>query len=255
MPSLFHKSFHPSLAKLHLVIERHLTAPPLGRQRRPTTPVGERKGFVVCVERFTFGGKVQTQIVLIDYENVQPSNVGVLRGKSFQIKLFVGANQKNIPVELARELHALGASAEYLRIQGNGRNALDFHIAYYIGCLSAEFPHAVFHIVSKDTGFDPLIAHLKERHIACHRSPSLADVLAVKHPALKAARDRVAILTENLVKLGSSKPRTLKTLTRWIKAQLGSQVSDEEAGQLVGELAQDGLVVISDGRVTYRQGC
>lgn len=197
---------------------------------------------------------MQTQIVLIDYENVQPSSVGALRGKAFQIKVFVGANQKSVPVDLARELQALGPNAEYVRIQGNGRNALDFHIAYYIGCLSAEFPQAVFHIVSKDTGFDPLIAHLKDQNIACHRSPSFADVLAVKHAGPKAVSDRVALLTENLVKLGSSKPRTLKTLTRWAKGHLGSQVTNEEADQLINQLAQEGVVGVTGGRVTYRPG-
>lgn len=32
--------------------------------------------------------------------------------------------------------------AEYIRISGNGSNALDFHIAFHIGELSAKGKHA-----------------------------------------------------------------------------------------------------------------
>jgi len=51
----------------------------------------------------------------------------------------------------------MGERAEYVRISGNGSNALDFHIAFYIGQLAAHEPDAYFHIISKVTGFDPLI--------------------------------------------------------------------------------------------------
>jgi hypothetical protein len=47
-----------------------------------------------------------TNFVLIDYENVQPSELGVLRGGPFKVKLFLGANQSKIPVALAAALHA-----------------------------------------------------------------------------------------------------------------------------------------------------
>ena len=49
---------------------------------------------------------------------------------------------------------------ELVRLTEPGKNALDFHIAYYLGQLALKEPDAFFHIVSKDTGFDPLIQHL-----------------------------------------------------------------------------------------------
>ena len=42
--------------------------------------------------------------VLIDYENVQPKNLGVLKGHDFKVMVFVGANQTKIPFELAEAL-------------------------------------------------------------------------------------------------------------------------------------------------------
>src|SRR4029079_18195495 len=110
--------------------------------------------------------QLKTTIILIDFENVQPKDLASLRGGPFKTKVFCGANQAKIPFDLAAELQPLGLDAEYVRIRGTGRNALDFHIAYYIGRLSAESPGATFHIVSKDTGFDPLIKHLKTQGIS-----------------------------------------------------------------------------------------
>ena len=45
--------------------------------------------------------------------------------------VFIGANQTKVTIEFASLLQQLGTRAQYLRISGNGRNALDFHIAFY----------------------------------------------------------------------------------------------------------------------------
>src|SRR4030065_289650 len=84
------------------------------------------------------------------------------------------------PLGLARGPLAGGPEVEYIQIDGNGKNALDFHIAYYIGRLAAEIPDAYFHVISKDTGFDPLIKHLKAQKIVCRRSKSIADLPLAK---------------------------------------------------------------------------
>jgi hypothetical protein len=78
--------------------------------------------------------------------------VGNSRSRSFWVPRSV-----KISLETARALQAFGPDVEYVQMDGNGTNALDFHIAYYIGRLAAEYPDAYFHIISKDTGFDPLI--------------------------------------------------------------------------------------------------
>ena len=102
-----------------------------------------------------------TNYVLIDFENVQPKNLEILYHHSFKVLVFVGANQTKVPFDLASAMQALGESAQYIKISGNGKNALDFHVAFYIGELTAKEPGAYFHIISRDTGFDTLIKHLK----------------------------------------------------------------------------------------------
>ncbi len=75
---------------------------------------------------------------------------------------------------------SLGSNAEYVILEAAGKNALDFHIAYYIGVLSSQEPTAFFHIISKDSGFDPLIKHLKDRKVIAQRSAciQLADLFS-----------------------------------------------------------------------------
>ena len=111
---------------------------------------------------------MKTNYILIDYENVQPKNLAILNGHPFKVIVFVGANQAKIPFDVASSLQALGNNAEYIKIAGNGPNALDFHIAFYVGKLAERDPNCYFHIISKDTGFDPLIKHLKSKNIFAH---------------------------------------------------------------------------------------
>jgi len=66
---------------------------------------------------------MKNNFVLVDFENVQPKNVSLLSGRSFKIRVFVGASQARIPFELARALHAFGPDAEYIEIDGNGRKS------------------------------------------------------------------------------------------------------------------------------------
>jgi hypothetical protein len=67
--------------------------------------------------------------VLIDYENVQPSSLAGLDAEHFRVLVFVGANQNKLTFETAAAIQKLGPRAEYVKISGNGSNALDFHIA------------------------------------------------------------------------------------------------------------------------------
>ena len=118
------------------------------------------------------GGKY----VLVDFENVQPKNLELLKEHPFRVLVFIGANQTKFPRHFVVAMQALGEQADYVEIVGSGPNALDFHIAYYIGELAAQEPDARFHIISKDRGFDPLIRHLKGKKIRVRREKDLAEI-------------------------------------------------------------------------------
>ncbi|ABU56815.1 PIN domain-containing protein [Roseiflexus castenholzii] len=121
-----------------------------------------------------------TDYVLIDYENVQPDLLPLLDHKQMRVIVFVGACKKSVPFEFAAAMQRLGRRATYVKLSGNGSNALDFHIAFYLGVLAVRDSAAYFHIISKDTGYDPLIQHLRARDIKAHRFEDVRDIPTIK---------------------------------------------------------------------------
>ena len=194
---------------------------------------------------------MRTNYLLIDLENVKPANLGLVAGGHFKVKVFVGANQKSLPVSMAMALQSFGPDAEYIQIDGHGKNALDFHIAYYIGRLAAAESNAYFHIISGDTGFDPLIAHLKSKKIYCQRSTSIETIPLVQMTNNKSAPDRVEAFLEFLRTPKVTKPRTRKTLGNMIRAKFANQLSDEEVEQLIEGLIKKRAISVQETKVTY----
>lgn len=194
---------------------------------------------------------MRTNYVLIDYENVQPEAIGALDQEHFKVIVFVGANQTKVTFEVASLLQRLGARASYVRISGNGSNALDFHIAFYIGQIAASEPEAYFHIVSKDTGFDPLIAHLKTKKILAGRSRNVADMPIVKAANSKSLPERLAVVITNLQQRGLSRPRTIKTLSSTIGSLFQKALPDGEIVSLLKALQDKGYITVSDSKVSY----
>jgi len=193
----------------------------------------------------------RTNIVLIDYENVQPKDLGLLKAGPFKVKVFLGPNQSKIPVALAAALQSLGESAEYIILETAGNNALDFHIAYYIGALSAVEPSAFFHIISKDSGFDPLLKYLKGKRILVQRSSCIADIPYFK-PALPATpKGQVEAVVTDLVRRKASKPRTQKTLLSTLHALFKKELSEQQLNSLFSELCKRGIVKVEGSKVSY----
>ena len=194
---------------------------------------------------------MMTNYVLIDYENVQPKNLEILTGHAFEVRIFVGANQAKIPFELAQAMQRLGEHACYIRISGNGRNALDFHIAFYVGELTAKDPKAFFHIISKDTGFDPLVKHLKDRKIRIQRDSDLAEIPVLRMSAATTVDQKMAAIIKNLAGRGQSRPRKSKTLANTINALFTEGLEETELMALVQELQDRKYISIRDGHVSY----
>lgn len=168
--------------------------------------------------------------------------------------VFVGASQTKVHFETVSQLHGMGERAEYVKISGNGPNALDFHIAFYIGQISALDSDACFRIISNDSGFDPLIRHLQARGIACRRSRRMVDPPAgskVKASSAVTLEDRVAAILKDLRGRGSTRPGSLKTLTGTIHALFQKQLSEQQLTELVEELQRRGFVKFQGKKAVY----
>ena len=78
-------------------------------------------------------------------------------------------------------------------MRAKGKNALDFHIAFCLGRLvqqrdseAAPHEHTRFVIVSKDTGFDALLGHVRKLGYGSARVKSIPEALAM-HTVTNAA--------------------------------------------------------------------
>jgi hypothetical protein len=229
--------------------------------------------------------------VLSDYENVQFTDAGGFKPGDCRIRVFIGQNQANVPVDLVKALLPFGSDADLLRISGTGPNALDFHIAFYIGRWATEFPGSTFTIISKDTGFDPLIRHLATQDIVCRRvqklpvaanpsaaaatTPSVAvvkkttpvkkavgknvvvTIMPASHakPAATAAeantKSRVTEALKRLKGMNSSKPTRMATLQSTIKSFFKPALNDKQLASVIQSLADSKKIVISNTKVTY----
>lgn len=194
---------------------------------------------------------MRTNYVLIDYENVQPEAIGLLDQEHFRVYVFVGASQAKVSFEVASHLQRMGTRANYIKIAGNGSNALDFHVAFYIGQIAAADPEAYFHIISKDAGFDPLIAHLKSRKIYAARSRDVSDMPIVKAANSKTLPEKLAVVLANLKQRGPAKPRTVKTLASTIGSLFQKALADDEIAGLLKALQDKGHITVNENRVSY----
>lgn len=190
--------------------------------------------------------------VLIDYENVQPKNLDLLESHPFKVLVFVGQSQARIPFDLADSMQLLGKEARYVRISGNGQNALDFHIAYYIGELAASEPDAYFHIISKDKGFDPLINHLKERKIRVRRENDIGEIPLLQLTDKTSMDEQISAIVKNLGGRGQSRPRKVTTLSNTINSLFNPKLDAKELTALVKEMEKRKLIVINQNYVSYK---
>ncbi len=193
-----------------------------------------------------------TNYVLIDFENVQPKNIEILKNHPFKIFVFVGANQTKVSFDLASAMQSFGDKAQYIKISGNGPNALDFHIAYYIGQLSIQDPEGFFHIISKDTGFDPLIKHLRTKRIRVNREKDLAEIPVLRISSATNNDEKISAIIKNLAGRGQSRPRKVKTLTNTINSLFTQKLEENELNTLIRELKEQKYIVVKDSNVSYK---
>lgn len=211
---------------------------------------------------------MKTNYVLIDYENVQVKSLALLAADHFRVQLFLGPNHTKLPTDLAIAMHEFGERANYVRLEAPGPNALDFHLAYYLGQLAAADPAGFYHIISKDTGFDPLVQHLKIRKIFAARSESIEAMpcfrpAAPAHDAVQppppvpgaaganGVEALVKLTVDDLIKRKAARPRKVATLRSTVRARLGKD-ADGSLDAVIDALVGAGYVAVEGDKVSYR---
>ncbi|WP_053062554.1 PIN domain-containing protein [Photobacterium aquae] len=146
--------------------------------------------------------------IFIDFENLQPKDITLLKNyKNVFVNILVGALQNKISFDFVASVQEL--NAKYIKINSTGKNALDFHIAYYIGLL--EDINIEFSIVSNDKGFDPLIEHIKDKGIQINRVGSIQEALKYERAIVSKAQVTYNINTKKEVKEKTKEKIEVKT--------------------------------------------
>ena len=124
--------------------------------------------------------------VLLDYENVQPSDAELraLVPDVDQVWVFHGPHQR----EVEKRFASFGTGATAVPISKTGKNALDFHLSFYMGYIASRNPDSKMVVVANDKGYEPMLEHAKAMGFVVRRQPHGE----VKSPAKKTAAKKVA---------------------------------------------------------------
>src|ERR1700740_3195413 len=118
-------------------------------------------------------------VLLVDYENIGKIELGAIPD-GVRVPFFFGASQRTVPTDFLKAALKLGERFMPIDIEGQGKNALDFHIAFYLGEYLERSPDTACVILSKDKGFDPLVRHLNRRGFAVRRANSMPEALGAR---------------------------------------------------------------------------
>jgi len=191
---------------------------------------------------------VDKALLLVDFENVQHIDLSAIDDTS-RVIVFLGANQKNLPTELVAAAQKLGDRLEWLKIEGSGTNALDFHIAWYLGRVFESSRDTRCIVLSKDKGFDPLLRHLNKLGLVCQRVENLAPSHAQSVATEDADYKRVVEVLRKSDK--KTRPRKRKTLSQHILSMFKKDVGPKDVNRIIGTLLANGMIAESNNTITY----
>jgi len=197
--------------------------------------------------------KLKKIILLVDYENIQNIDLSVIQKENIDIKIFIGQAQNKIPVELVQATQQFGQRVEWIKIEGAGSNALDFHIAFYLGMFSKDIGDGSFLILSNDKGFDPLIKYMNNSKINCKKIQSLLELSKEKDVFISQNANPITKVIEHLSKIQkNNRPKTRKTLRQYIKSLLiKKKLSDQEIDTLLNTLFVEKKISEVNNHLTY----
>lgn len=192
--------------------------------------------------------------VFVDYENVHEVDLSVIGNKAVHLTLLLGARQTKLDVALVEKLMEHAGSVQLVRLNSSGKNALDFALAYYLGRAVEADPGACFHIISKDTGFDPLLEHLTSRHLQARRHVDYTALsgMTPPKPSVGGSEESLTRVITHLRKNPNNRPKRRKTLASHLAAFCGKSSTASGVDELIEKLTQAGHLKIGDKEVvTY----
>jgi hypothetical protein len=193
-------------------------------------------------------------VLLIDFENVGKIALDSIP-EGVRVPFFIGASQKSVAKEFLKAALKLGDRFELVDIEGQGKNALDFHIAFYLGEHLARSPSSRCIVLSKDKGFDPLIKHALHRGFAVRRAATLEEAFP-DTPRTPAPGTAPSVHWDAALKWlseiqKSKRPKKRKGLIAHLRAHFAKKMTEAEIHALVDRLIASKKLADLGGSVTY----
>jgi hypothetical protein len=131
--------------------------------------------------------------ILVDFENIQPTDMGLLSGEQYQLRIFRGPHQNKLDFDIVESLQPFGDRVKHIQSDQHGRNALDLHIAFYMGRLVEEVEkshpqssrNTRFVVISKDGGFDALMSHAQSLGYRAEKATTIREAMRIGETGTK----------------------------------------------------------------------
>ncbi|MFV8570244.1 PIN domain-containing protein [Marinobacter sp. SBS5] len=174
----------------------------------------------------------------IDYENV--GNLGKVNLTEYErVIVFLGAKQPKL--DFMDTKYDKPINMVVIQLKATQANNLDFHLAYYLGKFDAQADRAVaFEVISNDSGFSPLIAHIKSSGRVC------------KQVKIAGASGETQKLIKNLsARPKEKRPQKVTSLRNHIASHLRLQGNEVAIQKALNQLVQAKFLKVSDTGVEY----
>ena len=241
--------------------------------------------------RFPCYGSGMTPVhhIFVDYENVQTVKLDLIAGKPVRVVIVVGRDQTKVPISLVEQLLRHSAQVRLIQTEVKGKNALDFVLSSEVGAEAVRDPDGRFHVVSRDKGFDALVAHLRSAGRDATRCDAFSKVsvlagapsgggrqasasstaakapAAAKKSAATGSRKRTAgstrsgtletiveRMTARLAADAANRPKRVRALRGLVKDRAGAEIAEADIDAVLDRLVADGVASVSDsGSVSY----
>ena len=169
---------------------------------RPGLPAGPAKSVTQSIH------------VLVDWENVQPKDTEILAmvPDVTDVWIFHGKQQKKVDAHQK----AFSDHLTLVPVSRAGKNALDFHLSFYMGYITSRNPEARIVIVANDQGYGPMLDHAKElgfdaRQVGFGPTPKKAPAKKAPAKTPKAGSATGAASAKSVPKAAAKKAPPKKT--------------------------------------------
>lgn len=176
------------------------------------------------------------QWAFVDFENI--NNLKTIPLEPYDvIYIFVGAKQSNVTIPSVNTDKF--TNIRLLKIKETSKNNLDFHLSYYLGKLDSLSKKDIsFTVLSNDTGFDHLLAHITRTGRKCSRlGVSSNKPLPAKTITKDTSLDETLqhLLSKDIKKF----PKSEVALKNYIKSNLGEKSSDKKMKALYQDIIKN----------------